>query len=759
MFQFLANLFAHPALLGGTVAGAIPIVIHLLNRQHFRKVIWAAMHWLWASYKKSRRRLQLEQLILLLIRVLILVLLAAALARPVLEEGASMLTGRSAVHRVIVLDNSYSMGQLVGGKPLFEKAKQLAVDLAEKMSLSDEVDVLLANASGEDLIATSSSPRQDILNQIKGATLSDGGTNIPKSIAAACRLLNDSKSRYRREVILITDQTRAGWEQLDHQPRRVSGDDEGAIAKAFSDSRGKPRIAVARLPGDKDAENLAAVQVEVEEKVVPARVDIQLIGTVASFSRAPSRNVKVKLKVDGEEVASEVIASLSSEKPGTVTFYHSFPEAGSHAVGIELESDALPADNTAFMALDVEDQMRVLCVDGQQRVGPNASEMDYFRQALSPTKAEEIKAGKMPLYPEVISDSAFPEANLDNYRLVVLGNVPLIPKEKVQALEHFVKRGGSLWIFTGERIDPAIYNKELANLLPMVLGEVVGSGNPDDPHRDALSDTEISHPAIAKFKGIKGLPLSHLYTYRRFRFMPWLQADPTVRTVLAYENGEPAAVEKTVAPGNGRVLLVGTTADKAWNNWPTKNQYMPLMNFLALDLIQPAHAERNRTVGERFILQLPRQDLGATRREGLRLTGPNGESSSMEILTEQSIAESGTIRRAGVYTTELPGDRRRVVQFAANRNTEESDLTGIEDNEIQFNLAGENVAPSARGGYFGSLVTRSDLLLPAPEAKVVEDAMKKSGGSREFWRWLVAAVLALLVVESVLARRFGDFSR
>ena len=155
--------FLNWAMLAGLVAVSIPIIIHLLNRQHYKRVLWAAMHWLWASFKKSRRRLRIEQIILLLIRTLILVLLALALARPVLEEGASLLTGRSAVHRVIVLDNSYSMGQLVGGRPLFEKAKQFAYDLAEKLSLSDDLDVLLANNTGEELIGTSSAARQDVL--------------------------------------------------------------------------------------------------------------------------------------------------------------------------------------------------------------------------------------------------------------------------------------------------------------------------------------------------------------------------------------------------------------------------------------------------------------------------------------------------------------------------------------------------------------------------------------------------------------------
>ena len=757
MPTFLANFFANPALVGGAMAGAIPIAIHLLNRQRFKKHIWAAMHWLWASYKKSQRRLQIEQLILLLIRILVLVLLALALAHPVLQQGIGLLTGRSSIHRVIVLDNSFSMGQRVGGHPMFDKAKELATELS-KLSLSDEVDVILANGNSDDLIASSTLHKQDIGNNIKGAQLSDGATDIPKSIAAACRIFNDRKSsNLRREIIVITDQTRAAWEHPDHQPRRALGADEESVAKAFADAKARPIIRVIRLAGEKESDNLAATGLEVDEKVVPARVDTQFVATVQSFAAQPQKDVRVRLKVDGEEVSSETVPLIAQGKPETVNFRYSFPEPGSHAVSVELPEDMLPGDNNAFLAVDVEDQMRVLCVDGQQRVGPNASELDYFRQALSPAKSEEVHAGKMPLMPEVIGDSSLAEANLDNYRLVVMGNVASVPPEKVQALEQFVRRGGALWIFVGEKVIPSIYNKEMGELLPMDLGDLIGSDAKENNPGEALSDKEVGHPAIAKFKGIRGLKLGSLRVQRHYKLLPKTQADPTVRTVLAFESGEPCAVEKTL--GEGRVMLFSTSASMAWNTWPQKNEYLPLMNYIALDLIQPAYLQRNRMVGEKFSMQLPRQDLGPARHEGVRLLDPAGESSAMEVLTEQSRIESVPIRRAGIHTADLPGETRHVVHFAANRSAEESDLTSMEDREVlaYFPRTGETGAE--RASYFKNLITQDDVEFAADDPHAVEESLKKAGGSREIWRWLATTVLCLLVAESLLARRFGDFTR
>ncbi len=70
--------------IAGLAAMAVPILIHLLSRQRRRPIQWAAMRFLMEALRKHRRRLQLQQLLLLAVRCLILALLGAALARPFL---------------------------------------------------------------------------------------------------------------------------------------------------------------------------------------------------------------------------------------------------------------------------------------------------------------------------------------------------------------------------------------------------------------------------------------------------------------------------------------------------------------------------------------------------------------------------------------------------------------------------------------------------------------------------------------------------
>ena len=123
---FWALGFANLPLLYGLGAAAVPIVIHLLNRRKFREVSWAAMQFLLAALRKNRRRIRVEQWLLLAIRTLVVLLVVTAMAKPFLETFGAVIAGRR-THRVIVLDASLSMGYTSGESSRFDQAKALAV--------------------------------------------------------------------------------------------------------------------------------------------------------------------------------------------------------------------------------------------------------------------------------------------------------------------------------------------------------------------------------------------------------------------------------------------------------------------------------------------------------------------------------------------------------------------------------------------------------------------------------------------------------
>ena len=67
----MLSLFANPfAMLAGVLLISSPIIIHLINRMRFKRIRWAAMEFLLKSQKRNRRKLIIEQMILLLLRIL-----------------------------------------------------------------------------------------------------------------------------------------------------------------------------------------------------------------------------------------------------------------------------------------------------------------------------------------------------------------------------------------------------------------------------------------------------------------------------------------------------------------------------------------------------------------------------------------------------------------------------------------------------------------------------------------------------------------
>src|SRR5579864_8866834 len=102
--------FINVTMLFALSALAIPVVIHLLHRRRFDVVEWGAMQFL-QSGQTTRRRLALEEILLLALRMTLVGLLVLALAGPK-GSGAlfSLLGTRPGRSFVLIVDGSYSMG-------------------------------------------------------------------------------------------------------------------------------------------------------------------------------------------------------------------------------------------------------------------------------------------------------------------------------------------------------------------------------------------------------------------------------------------------------------------------------------------------------------------------------------------------------------------------------------------------------------------------------------------------------------------------
>ncbi len=119
-------VFINGLLALAAVAFTVPLAIHLLFRNRFELMDWGAMHFLEALIRQNRRRMQLQNLLLLLVRCAIPILLAFCMARPVLT-GWRALPGNDPLSLVIALDTSDSLAaRYDDNQTRFDHLKQVA---------------------------------------------------------------------------------------------------------------------------------------------------------------------------------------------------------------------------------------------------------------------------------------------------------------------------------------------------------------------------------------------------------------------------------------------------------------------------------------------------------------------------------------------------------------------------------------------------------------------------------------------------------
>src|SRR3989441_8702308 len=100
----------NPFFLIGSLALAIPVLIHLVRREKSEIIPFSSLMFLLKVPKRSIRQQKIKNLLLMALRLLILALLVGAFARPFLTQPTQpAANGNQNNGTVLLLDNSYSI--------------------------------------------------------------------------------------------------------------------------------------------------------------------------------------------------------------------------------------------------------------------------------------------------------------------------------------------------------------------------------------------------------------------------------------------------------------------------------------------------------------------------------------------------------------------------------------------------------------------------------------------------------------------------
>lgn len=727
--------FVHPWALFGLSLASAPIIIHLLNRRRFKVVEWAAMEFLLASQRKNYRRVQIEQLLLMALRILLIVVLILLVSRPLMRRALAGITERERLV-TLVFDTSMSQGYRDGSTSCYDRGITFAEQLMAALGQGDTWALIAAEGPGRKITGEPSFE----LEAARGAVakdrlpLSDGDSSVPSALAAVEEVVAGARTS-TREVFIVTDMQRASWVPA-----------TGAVA-AEDVERLKRLSRAARVTlvdvGAEAPANLAVTALTLETPFAVVGGETVMRAQVTSFAPTDTAGVRLEFFVDGFRQQTGAARDIASGEAAQWAFRHAFRQPGAHAVTVELAGDGLAKDDRRYLAVDVRETIRVLCVDGDPGDQAFAGEVDYLRAVLRPTR-ETGEAEVSPFTPEVVELTALSSAELPRYEAVVLANVGRLDEPVAAALESYVRDGGAVLVFLGDQIDRAFYNERLyrdgQGILPCSVGPAEGDAA-DRTKAVHIEENAGDHPFVRLFREQKVIKLSSPAFFRRYA-LEGAERREGVGVVCRFDGGAPAIVEGRA--GKGRAVVVASSAgDEAWNDMPSWPMFQTLLHEVVTHVARDPGMSRNLTVGEPLVRHLSPRLAGRP----VRLLRP-GES---EALTLQPTAAGGLVTatygrtdRAGLYELSVETDgaddsadplERRHDVFAVNVRPRESDLRRITEEELQRLFPGFEFAYQ-RGG------TRRERAADTAEAG-------------ELWRALAYALLAMALLESVLAHLFS----
>ena len=650
--QFLTPLF----LAAGAAAASLPLIIHLLNRERARRLVFSTIRFIRMSHQANVQRHRLKQLLLLLMRILILALLGLAFARPFFADTPATTGAAGGVRNiVIILDTSYSMSYL----DTFDRAKKAAVEIADNLQPND-TSALIFTSNRAKVIKPLDAEHRRIQTAVMGAQLTNHTTDYLDAIQSADEILGEAKIGHK-QIYFISDLQRTGWESF-VDTDKLSPD----VEIAFVDVGAKKPI------------NLAITGVSVPQVVLNEQKPAQVVVRVQNFGEQVVEALPVQLFINDNSVGTTTL-DIEPNDVMDALFPVRFRTEKIHTGYAALPSDHLEIDDTRYFRLQSLKSIKVHCINGEPGRRDYESETFFLEAALQP--------GVQIVPINLTQSRQLPNASeISKYDVIILANVEKLTGAEAQLLRTFVGGGGGLIITAGDRMDLEAYRTTLGAgeepLMPCNFVQPVG----DALNRDrfsVLATLDYDHPIFHPFKD------PNHGDFGKGRFYRYIQAVPLKGSkVLAnFDDGSPALFEKVY--GTGRVLCFTSTIDREWTDLPIHGVYLPFLyeaiKYLALKRTDEKPDYRIGDSVELGSYQLPPGTEVA-------IFNPMGEETRTEI-NESGGVIYDTTEQPGIYSAHISGKQPRY--FAVNPDTVESDLTPRDPEELTSMLAGsEETVPT-----------------------------------------------------------------
>ncbi len=695
---FLAGAFA----IAGAVGASIPLIIHLLNRERARRLVFSTIRFIQMSHQTNVQRHRLKRLLLLLMRILMLLLLGFAFARPFFAQDPATAPELGGVRNaVIILDTSYSM-QYEG---VFERAKNEAIKRLDGLNSADAVALILSADKARQVLPIETE-HSHIRTVIENAELTYYTTDYLDAIKTADEILKEI-SIGQKQIYLVGDLQKTGWENF-LETDRLSPDVDIEFVNI----------------GEEQPNNRAITDINVPPVVLIEQKDTELVVRVHNFSTEKIEDLPVSLHIDDNKfdtIKLDIEAEDSTDAAFNLKI--DLQSESAHTGWVEIENDALEVDNRYYFTVQSMQSIKVHCVNGERKRSDIDDETFFLTRALK-------NAGDEGAPIDYTESVAFPsEASLQRYDVLILANVKQFSAAEAERLKSYVSSGGGLIITLGDQIDTGVYQQHFGAtdnaLLPCTLMQAIGDPI-GKPEFKVIASVDYRHPIFVPFSNPNHGDFGKGRFYRFFQTAATAEAT----AIASFDDGNPALLEKVY--GNGRVLCFTSTIDREWNDLPIHGVFLPFLHesikYLAL---KQAGKVPDYRVGDGLEYNGSQDGAG----KEVAVFDADGKETRME-LNEQGNLFYGDTQKPGIYSVHRSGEPNQY--YVVNVDTAESDITPRDPEELTSLLVGSNETDR----------TPTEIT-PEVRQEYREDVEKNQGVSM----YLLLAVFALAVGEMFLANR------
>ncbi|MHC4763848.1 MAG: BatA domain-containing protein [Planctomycetota bacterium] len=714
-------------LVAGAVSVIVPILIHLLSRQRRRPIEWGAMRFLLEALRRHRRRLQLEQALLLLVRCLILVVLGAALARPFLES-AGILDVDGARTVFLVVDNGFVSGSVrdTGEGPATALAGSVeqAVELVEALGPGERVGVITAARPATPLVVPASSDRRAVIEVLRALEPSEAPTDLPAAFRLLRTALDELGADRERAIAYVLSEFRSGSARLAEALPSILG---GAAL---------PPTLMAAPAGRQRLTNVQVISVEPLRGLVLSSGEEGTGQVTVSLARCggelPRDVTRVRLAGDDlPPVEPKVVQWAPGQLRAQVDFVVNLAGRGDGAVALSavIDDDALGPDNVRHTVVLSRGRVHVLLIDRRSfGADPDLDRLgagQWIHRALQPSDRSPIDLVE-------VDPAALDTADTRGVDAAVVVRPDLLTDEGWLVLRSFVASGGLLLVAPpGESVVHPWTDKLAQGLgLPWRIElEVVEheAGLPlagEQPSSELLrllsgDLAELVRPVIAQ------------------RVLPVDQQQTQAEVLLSFADGSPAIIAGSPSGGaapdagiaadmiaaDGLVIYLAVSPDLEWTNLTTQPLMVPLLHELIKQGIGLIRTSQRYTVAEQ-----PALGLGAA---AAALLDPGGRVISIDSAGRPR----EPLGRSGLWGVLDPA-RQRIGALAVNVDP----AAGGTDPQSQAAVM-EWLGRSGPWEVF--------------EAEDAAAALKTAESGAPLAGLLLLTVLLLIVVETALARWFS----